>query len=1522
MSGDVAVVGMSAVFPQASDLLGFWSNIVNGRSCITELPADRWEGHAIGDTVELIGLTAPAIGGFVDTEFEFDAFRHGVLPNAVKGAGPEQFVMLETVASALDDAGISGDDPRRSRTDLFVGQGGFGNIAQARILHGTELQPLVSSLIGESDRAMRERLLAVLPDMSPSEVETAVPNFTANATAKRLDLRGVAYTLDAACASSLVSVELGVDRLRNKRCDIAVAAGGHFGQNPIFWYVMAALGALSMEGQIRPFDRAASGLVPGEGAGAVVLKRLADAVADGDEIYAVVKGTGSSSDGRGKGLFAPSSDGQRLALERAYADAEVSPDTIGLLEAHGTATPIGDAAEAETIRLVYGERAGSVPARAMGSVKSMIGHTMPAAGVAGFIKATLALTHKVLPPSLNCTDPIDSLDDLPFYVNTEARPWVHRRSGEPRRAAVNAFGFGGVNGHVVLEEVPDPKATAAAEPAPLDAAPIAVQPARPRPVLSVTERPTELLVFSGESSADIAAQLDAAADHPDHANLEGLARALAARADSSEPTRLAVSVAQEDDVPTRLRALASEIRADREPSVDDRVEWGTGEPGTRATSLLFGGAGLSFDLAAGDYLLERALHFPATLRALDALQPDFDPTGRPLPWNIELSAPAYLDTETRVDLLADLQAPREGDLSDLMMWGAANRVRGIAQYSAWIAVSGLEPEVEALLAVSLGEFLSVSISLGIPPEELLDRVWAAATDFQGSVDLSGGCLFVWATADELAPHVENYPGLEISLHVTPSMNVVGGHQDELGKLSDELSKVGWFNWLSNIPPIHTSSLAAASVHYSRALTEVPVEAEPRYPIYSATVAGPLPDDVGSMLEIVGEFTARPALIWQMLERAVHDGVRNVVECGPAAHYSVFGSMTEGEPHVALSTDVVTTHPLTQMQTVAAELFAAGAVVNPSGLFVNRVDQGFDLDGSAVPAAGGEHPRVTVSLGWHPIGSPGAADHGATAPGRTATAPFIGTLARDDTGAVINTLTLDLVIDRYAVDHSLIADDGRPSPGRFPLLPGSFVLEAMAETAAAALPGRGVVELTDVGYERWFNFDADGRLTVTFRATPSTSDAMVVEASVGGRRHATATVHFGDEYTPARALQWSDPVNPQAFPGSVADLYQPREMFHGPLLQPVVAIDFRSDTVVEGRLQVTDPDPLFALGAGVGLAIDPVIVDGATHLIGAWGFGADLSGYPTAIESIGIHGPRPAPGTVVPCRMEVIELTQDPKQLRAQMEVGDGAGGQWLTIVGFVDQLFAEPEALSTHRATGSASHMASRLQLPGLPPDIMATVVPGMQLSSLDIQVLERSYLAEGEGNEVQRRRARRDRLGGRIAAKAAIMLDPRNTAKVWEITISRDLDSAPQAQASGHWAPKHLSVGHTDWGAAAVVGDVPVGIDIESADVSAAREAFDFVTESEAAELARLLPGLAESQLSRVAWCTKEAASKAAGVGLQGRPLRWVLGGADEHGRLVCVDTDSGLHYLVALGELEGATVAVAYAAPESVTSPVHSGV
>ncbi len=279
---------------------------------------------------------------------------------------------------------------------------------------------------------------------------TALP---AAVLAQALGLCGPAFTLDAACASSLYAVKLACDMLSSHRCD-AVLAGGVSRPDCLYTQVgFSQLRALSPSGRCAPFDARADGLIVGEGAGLLVLKRLEDALKDGDSLLGVIRGIGLSNDMRGN-LLAPDSEGQVRAMQAAYMAAGWSPADVDIIECHGAGTPVGDATELQSLKLLW-ENTGSKPGQCpIGSVKSMIGHLLTAAGAAGIIKTLLAMKHETLPPSLNFTASAENspLQGSPFRVQTLAEPWHRRDPGVPRRAAISAFGFGGINGHVLLEE--------------------------------------------------------------------------------------------------------------------------------------------------------------------------------------------------------------------------------------------------------------------------------------------------------------------------------------------------------------------------------------------------------------------------------------------------------------------------------------------------------------------------------------------------------------------------------------------------------------------------------------------------------------------------------------------------------------------------------------------------------------------------------------------------------------------------------------------------------------------------------------------------------------------------------------------------------------------------------------------------------------------------------------------------------------------------------------------------------------
>ncbi|MEU8416529.1 beta-ketoacyl synthase N-terminal-like domain-containing protein [Amycolatopsis japonica] len=468
----IAIVGMSVLFPGAPDLDTYWRNIVDGVDAITEVPADRWDpGFYQPDAEPRADRIYCHRGGFVGELAEVDVTGFGVMPSSVPGTEPDQLIALRVAAQAIADAGGEHRLPAdRQRTGVILGRGGYltpGLVRlDQRVRTATQvvrtLGELMPELGGERLEELRRAFTDRLGPEAPDAAIGLVPNLAASRLANRLDLRGPAYTVDAACASSLVAVDHAVRELATGRCDVVLAGGVHHCHDVTFWSVFSQLGALSRSQRIRPFHRDADGVLIGEGTGIVVLKRLADAERDGDRVYAVVTGTGVASDGRTAGLSTPDTDGQVRAVRQAWNAAGIDPATIGLLEAHGTATPAGDAAELATIAEVFGQE--GEPTAVLGSVKSMIGHTMPAAGVAGLVKAALAVYHGVLPPTLHCENPHPALAATRFETLGAAKVWETDDRRPVRRAGVNAFGFGGINAHVVLEQVATRPAVEVSEP--------------------------------------------------------------------------------------------------------------------------------------------------------------------------------------------------------------------------------------------------------------------------------------------------------------------------------------------------------------------------------------------------------------------------------------------------------------------------------------------------------------------------------------------------------------------------------------------------------------------------------------------------------------------------------------------------------------------------------------------------------------------------------------------------------------------------------------------------------------------------------------------------------------------------------------------------------------------------------------------------------------------------------------------------------------------------------------------------
>ncbi|HEY8687351.1 MAG TPA: beta-ketoacyl synthase N-terminal-like domain-containing protein [Chloroflexota bacterium] len=420
----IAVIGVACRFPGADGPEKFWDALLEGKDAITEVPPERWDANALYDPALSTEESANTHwGGFINGIEMFDPGFFGMSRDEARGTDPQHRLLLETAWQALEHAGIAPDSVKGSDTGVFVG-------------------------ISTSDYYKQ---MTGAPARGATGIATSM---AANRVSYVFDLRGPSLAIDTACSSSLVAVDLACSALRSGTSGLALAGGVNVLLSPDLTVALSQAGLMAPDGRCKTFDEEANGYVRSEGCGLVLLKRLSDAIRDGDTVLACIRGSAVNTNGRGNGITAPSQAAQELVLRKAWDAAGLDPRSAGYLEAHGSGTVLGDLIEVQSLDSVFGESdAGDAP-RAVGSVKTNIGHLEAAAGVAGLIKTVLSLHHACIPPHLHVRTLSSHLERYAqrWVIPREPLPWIGNDT--PRRAGVSSFGFGGVNAHVVLEEAP------------------------------------------------------------------------------------------------------------------------------------------------------------------------------------------------------------------------------------------------------------------------------------------------------------------------------------------------------------------------------------------------------------------------------------------------------------------------------------------------------------------------------------------------------------------------------------------------------------------------------------------------------------------------------------------------------------------------------------------------------------------------------------------------------------------------------------------------------------------------------------------------------------------------------------------------------------------------------------------------------------------------------------------------------------------------------------------------------------
>lgn len=452
---DIAITGIGCRFPGAPDVRGYWKLLMSGERQFSAVPEKRWNHdtfHAPGDRSAPNAAYTDQVA-FLDDVDRFDALHYGVPPARARAMDPQHRLMLDVAREALDDAGLGRLDFDRENTGVFFGI----SVSDYKDLMTAPLRTIALADASQAaDRGGRleaaKEQAGRLGSVEAFTLPGSLLNMASGTVSRHFDLGGPSFAVDAACSGSLVALDQALAHLRQGTCRTALVGGVYLNLTPDSLVGFSRLRALSATGVCRPFDEGADGFVLGEGAGVVVLRPLADALADGDRVYAVIKGIGSANDGASPGPLLPTAEGQLRAMLRAYEDAGVSPSSVGFLEAHGTGTAAGDRAESEALRRLRTEYPDDDPGLCyLGSGKALIGHSLAAAGIAGLIKTALVVHHGTIVPQPETTlHPDLGISAAGLRITETARPFPS--GGTPRRAAVSSFGFGGTNVHVVLEE--------------------------------------------------------------------------------------------------------------------------------------------------------------------------------------------------------------------------------------------------------------------------------------------------------------------------------------------------------------------------------------------------------------------------------------------------------------------------------------------------------------------------------------------------------------------------------------------------------------------------------------------------------------------------------------------------------------------------------------------------------------------------------------------------------------------------------------------------------------------------------------------------------------------------------------------------------------------------------------------------------------------------------------------------------------------------------------------------------------
>jgi acyl transferase domain-containing protein/NAD(P)-dependent dehydrogenase (short-subunit alcohol dehydrogenase family)/phosphopantetheinyl transferase/acyl carrier protein len=918
MNDAIAIIGMGCIFPDANNPREYWKNIINRHCSIREIPNELWDPSLYYDPVRKLYKTYSKIGAYIKG-FEKNPVKFRIPPVSAPFIERTQFLMLEVVHQALEDAGYLKKNFPREQTAVFVGFGSRTDLAAGHNVRAnwshfakslksvkefTQLpQDLKDYILGESEKIFNQGM----PELSEDSCAGVFSSIVASRICNCFDLGGISLTIDAACASSLAAVDLGVRGLRERNFDLVLAGAVDDNLSALSYLLFSSLGALSAKGSF-PFDERADGMVLGQGAGVILLKRLDDAVRDGDKIYAVIRSIGTSSDGRVKGITAPNMNGQIRALERTYSNVPFTPEVVSLIEAHGTGTWLGDITEIKALTKFVHSYSDKKRFIGIGSVKSMIGHLKSAAGMAGIIKVVLALYNRILPPTINCEQPRKDVDweNSPFYLITESRPW--QDGFLPRRAGVDAFGFGGINFHAILEEAPSKEALLSG-------------------VVSVSkedaEFPAELFVFRAPTRKKLLGLIENTKDELIRAgqdDLQKIAIHLTETVSSAGPI-LAIVADGTQELKTRLdkalKVLNDESRSEFSAAQGIYFSETSLRPGEKI-AFLFPGFGSQYLNMGGDL-------------------PDYFPFVGEIFHKVDSIAQQRIGASilTVLSFREETSKEERSRLEDLLMRPDYNHPAMMALGMGILEVlgrAGVRPDMVA--GHSLGEYIALYAAGVFDMQTAIDVIIARGKGIAAHCFQNGAMASIGTSVETLHDILKEAPGfVAVANKNCPAQTVISGDIQAVDYVLAHFKNVPCRR-LAVACASHTQLLASCAEAFRKFLDHITIN-PPKIPVQSNLTGRAYKSDehfASYLCDSLPKHLIQPVEFINNILSLYEDGARLFVEVGAGTTLSSFvDNILVDKPHWTVATNLM--HRSATLQVLHALVFciSRGLPVNLNGV---------------------------------------------------------------------------------------------------------------------------------------------------------------------------------------------------------------------------------------------------------------------------------------------------------------------------------------------------------------------------------------------------------------------------------------------------------------------------------------------------------------------------------------------------------------------------------------------------------------